>query len=80
MFGVPRSAARPLKHGKLLDAAHIIGDHKPHGIPVVENGLSPCKIHHAAYGANLLGIPQQIAKVAIPSWTCRYGAVRRSWQ
>lgn len=45
-----------LKHGQLLDAAHIIGDHKPHGIPVVENGLSLCKIHHAAYDTNLLGI------------------------
>jgi putative restriction endonuclease len=45
-----------LKHGRLLDAAHIIGDDKPHGIPVVENGLSMCKIHHAAYDANLLGI------------------------
>jgi putative restriction endonuclease len=45
-----------LKHGKLLDAAHIIGDDKPHGVPVVDNGLSMCKIHHAAYDANLLGI------------------------
>jgi putative restriction endonuclease len=45
-----------LKHGKLLDAAHIIGDDKPHGVPVVDNGLSLCKIHHAAYDANLLGI------------------------
>jgi putative restriction endonuclease len=45
-----------LKHGRLLDAAHIIGDDKPHGVPVVENGLSMCKIHHAAYDANLLGI------------------------
>lgn len=45
-----------LKHGKLLDAAHIIGDNKPHGLPIVENGLSLCKIHHAAYDANLLGI------------------------
>jgi putative restriction endonuclease len=45
-----------LKHGKLLDAAHIIGDDMPHGIPIVENGLSMCKIHHAAYDANLLGI------------------------
>lgn len=45
-----------LRHGKLLDAAHIIGDAKPHGLPVVENGLSLCKIHHAAYDANLLGI------------------------
>jgi putative restriction endonuclease len=45
-----------LRHGKLLDAAHIISDGKPHGLPVVENGLSLCKIHHAAYDANLLGI------------------------
>ncbi|SKW66833.1 Uncharacterised protein [Mycobacteroides abscessus subsp. massiliense] len=45
-----------LRHGKLLDAAHIIGDNKPNGLPVVENGLSLCKIHHAAYDANLLGI------------------------
>ena len=45
-----------LKHGRLLDAAHIIGDDKPHGIPTVDNGLSLCKIHHAAYDANLLGI------------------------
>jgi putative restriction endonuclease len=45
-----------LKHGRLIDAAHIIGDDKPHGIPVVENGLAMCKIHHAAYDANLLGI------------------------
>ncbi|ODR08030.1 restriction endonuclease [Mycolicibacillus koreensis] len=45
-----------LQHGKLLDAAHIIGDDKPNGLPVVENGLSLCKIHHAAYDANLLGI------------------------
>lgn len=45
-----------LRHGRLLDAAHIIGDGKPHGAPVIENGLSLCKIHHAAYDANLLGI------------------------
>lgn len=45
-----------LRHGKLLDAAHIIGDDKSHGLPLVENGLSLCKIHHAAYDANLLGI------------------------
>jgi len=45
-----------LRHGKLLDAAHIIGDNKQHGLPIVENGLSLCKIHHAAFDANLLGI------------------------
>lgn len=53
-----------LKHGRLLDAAHIIGDDKPHGIPVVDNGLSMCKIHHAAYDANLLGIsPDYVVQI-----------------
>lgn len=53
-----------LKHGKLLDAAHIIGDDKPHGVPSVENGLSLCKIHHAAYDANLLGIsPDYVVRI-----------------
>lgn len=51
-----RCSVCTLKHGRLLDAAHIIGDDKPHGIPVVQNGLAMCKIHHAAYDANLLGI------------------------
>ena len=50
-----------LKHGQLLDAAHIIGDDKPHGLPVVQNGLSLCKIHHAAYDANLLGVSPDYA-------------------
>lgn len=50
-----------LRHGKLLDAAHIIGDHKPHGSPLVQNGLSLCKLHHAAYDANLLGISPDYA-------------------
>lgn len=50
-----------LRHGKLLDAAHIIGDHKPNGSPIVENGLSLCKLHHAAYDTNLLGISPDYA-------------------
>lgn len=45
-----------LRHAQLLDAAHIIRDGKPHGDPIVTNGLSMCKIHHAAYDANLLGV------------------------
>lgn len=53
-----------LKHGRLLDAAHIIGDDKPHGAPVTDNGLSMCKIHHAAYDANLLGIsPDYVVRI-----------------
>ena len=45
-----------LKKGPLLDAAHIIGDSESEGFPVVSNGLSLCKIHHAAYDSNFLGI------------------------
>ncbi len=45
-----------LKHKELLDAAHIIPDKDPEGEPVVNNGLSLCKIHHAAFDQNILGI------------------------
>lgn len=45
-----------LGHPSLLDAAHIIADNQPKGDPVVPNGLSLCKIHHAAYDDNILGI------------------------
>ncbi len=45
-----------LKHAELLDAAHIIGDKEPGGEPVVPNGLALCKIHHAAFDQNILGV------------------------
>lgn len=45
-----------LRHADLLDAAHIIGDGQDGGDPIVPNGLSLCKIHHAAYDRNLLGV------------------------
>ncbi len=45
-----------LKYPRLLDAAHIIGDREEHGIAAVRNGLALCKVHHAAYDANILGI------------------------
>lgn len=45
-----------LKKTPLLDAAHIIGDSNESGLPVVSNGLSLCKIHHAAYDENIMGI------------------------
>jgi putative restriction endonuclease len=43
-------------HTELLDAAHIIPDTDDRGTPVVQNGLSLCKIHHAAYDTDILGI------------------------
>jgi putative restriction endonuclease len=45
-----------LKHVELLDAAHILPDRHPKGVPVVTNGLGLCKIHHSAYDANIIGI------------------------
>jgi putative restriction endonuclease len=45
-----------LRHSVLLDAAHIIPDSDPKGEPIISNGISLCKIHHAAFDANILGI------------------------
>ncbi len=45
-----------LKHRELLDAAHIIPDNEKDGQPIVLNGLSLCKIHHAAFDTNILGV------------------------
>lgn len=51
-----RCAMCQLRHGDLLDAAHIIRDVDKGGLPVVPNGLSLCKIHHAAYDRNIIGV------------------------
>ncbi|MBN1093332.1 HNH endonuclease [Blastococcus sp. TML/M2B] len=45
-----------LQHTDLLDAAHIVRDSDEGGLPVVPNGLSLCKIHHAAYDRNIMGV------------------------
>ena len=45
-----------LKHIELLDAAHIIADKEDMGDPIVSNGLALCKIHHAAFDNNFIGI------------------------
>lgn len=45
-----------LKHPSLLDAAHILPDADVRSQPVVSNGVSLCKIHHAAYDRDILGI------------------------
>lgn len=53
-----------LRHAELLDAAHILRDTHPLGQPVVPNGLSLCKIHHAAYDANIVGVrPDLVVEV-----------------
>lgn len=45
-----------LKHPELLDAAHIISDGDEMGEPLIVNGLSLCKIHHAAFDSNIVGV------------------------
>ena len=45
-----------LKHGELLDAAHIMPDAHELGVPSVSNGIALCKIHHTAYDQNFVGI------------------------
>ncbi|HET6380392.1 MAG TPA: HNH endonuclease [candidate division Zixibacteria bacterium] len=45
-----------LRHQELLDAAHIIGDAQEQGDPVVSNGLSLCKLHHAAFDRHFLTV------------------------
>jgi len=45
-----------IRHQQLLDAAHIIPDSEGWGEPVIPNGLSLCKIHHAAFDGNIIGV------------------------
>jgi putative restriction endonuclease len=53
-----------LRHKELLDAAHIIPDPEPAGEPVVCNGLSLCKLHHAAFDRHFLGLrPDYVIEV-----------------
>lgn len=51
-----RCAVCSLRHGELLDAAHIVEDTHELGVASVRNGLSLCKIHHAAFDSRILGI------------------------
>jgi putative restriction endonuclease len=45
-----------LRHAEFLDAAHIIADKDDWGEAMVPNGMSMCKIHHAAYDGDFLGV------------------------
>lgn len=59
-----RCAVCSLRHGELLDAAHIVEDSHEFGVASVQNGLSLCKIHHAAFDANILGIrPDHVVQI-----------------
>ncbi|MGH7778080.1 MAG: HNH endonuclease [Candidatus Dormibacterales bacterium] len=43
-------------HPELLDAAHILADRREAAPAAVDNGLSLCKFHHAAFDANIVGV------------------------
>lgn len=45
-----------LRHQELLDAAHITADSELTGDPHVSNGLSLCKLHHAAFDRHFLTV------------------------
>lgn len=51
-----RCSVCSLAHPKLLDAAHIMADHVDESTAAISNGLALCKIHHAAYDSDILGI------------------------
>jgi putative restriction endonuclease len=53
-----------LHHPDLLDAAHILPDTHPGGEPLTSNGLALCKLHHAAFDRNIVGIrPDSVIEI-----------------
>jgi len=62
-----RCALCRLRHPELLDAAHIIPDGHPHGDPVVQNGIAFCKIHHAAFDRDIIGVRPDLVVEVRPS-------------
>ena len=52
-----------LRHEELLDAAHIQADSEE-GEPIVSNGLSLCKLHHAAFDSLFIAVrPDYVVEV-----------------
>lgn len=51
-----RCAVCRLNRAELIEAAHIVPDRDPRGIPATTNGLALCRLHHAAYDHDLMGI------------------------
>ncbi|KYG10918.1 hypothetical protein BE21_09515 [Sorangium cellulosum] len=43
-----------LRERPLLDAAHIVPDRLPEGVPTIRNGLAMCPTHHRAYDQAIL--------------------------
>ena len=61
-----RCAISGLPEPQLLDAAHIMADQNERfGQPIVQNGITLSKIHHAAFDKHLIGIdPNKIVHVS----------------
>ena len=51
-----RCAVCNLQFGELLEGAHITPDSDPDSSTAVSNGISLCKMHHAAYDREFMGI------------------------
>ncbi len=61
-YGIQCALCR-LRHGELLDAAHIKEDSEG-GEPVVPNGIAMCSIHHRAFDSFVLGVrPDYVIEV-----------------
>jgi len=48
-----------LRERPLLDAAHILPDRLPDGVPTVRNGLAMCPTHHRAYDKDILLVTER---------------------
>jgi len=61
-----RCAVCAFGHRELLDAAHIIPDNDPRGLPIVPNGLALVQDPPPAYDRNILGIrPDYVSRSTI---------------
>jgi len=61
-----RCALCRLRYETLLDAAHITADADPMGEPQVSNGIALCKLHHAAFDQDFLGIrPDHVVEIRL---------------
>lgn len=53
-----------LRRNELLEAAHIVADADPLGVPSVPNGVALCTLHHAAFDRDVIGItPDYVVEV-----------------
>ena len=53
-------------HRQRPETAHILPDGHAQGEPIVPNGLALCKLHHAAYDRNILGVrPDLIVEIRL---------------